>query len=86
MKCLPDLLFGGGRSWMGGGCSGTVNGNIVERFFRRDYNEQEDGCKLTWHTFWTPSMTEGSAGRLVEDAIRAREGGAPDGAFVPASE
>jgi hypothetical protein len=34
---------------MGGGCSGTMNGNVVERFFRRDYDEQEDDCKLTRH-------------------------------------
>ena len=61
---------------MGGGCSATMNGNVVERFFRRDYAEQEDDCKLTWHAVWTPSLTGGSDDRLVEDASRAREGGA----------
>ena len=53
-----------------------MNGNVVERFFRRDYAEQEDDCKLTWHAVWTPSLTGGSDDRLVEDASRAREGGA----------
>jgi len=28
-----------------------MNGNVVERFLRRDYGEQEDDCKLIWHTF-----------------------------------
>ena len=51
-----------------------MNGNVVERFFRRDYAEQEDDCKLTWHAVWTPSLTGGSDDRLVEDAVRAREG------------
>jgi hypothetical protein len=58
---------------MGGGCSGTMNGNVVERIFHRDYDEQEDDCTLTRHTVWTPAPTGGSAGRLVEDAIRAGE-------------
>jgi hypothetical protein len=51
-----------------------VNGNVVERFFRRDYDEQEDDCKLTRHTVWTPSLTGGSDDRLVEDAVRAGDG------------
>ena len=71
---------------MGEGCSRTMSGNVVERFFRRDYDEQEDDCKLTRHTVWTPAPTGGSDDRLVEDASRAREGGASDGAFIPASE
>ncbi len=50
-----------------------MNGNVVERFFHRDYAEQEDDCKLTRHTVWTPSLTGGSDGRLVEDPGRARE-------------
>ena len=58
---------------MGGGCSGTMRGNIVERFFHRDYGEQGDDCMLTRHTVWTPPLTGGNDGRLVEDAVRARE-------------
>ena len=58
---------------MGGGCSGTMRGNIVERFFHRDYGEQGDDCMLTRHTVWTPALTGGSDGRLVEDAGRAGE-------------
>jgi hypothetical protein len=69
---------------MGGGYFGTMNGNVVERFFCRNYDEQEDDCKLTPHTDWTPSLTGGSDDRLVEDAIHAREGAA-DGAPAPAS-
>ena len=51
----------------------AMNGTVVERFFRRDYDEQEDDCKLTRHTVWTPSLAGGSGGRRVEDAGRARE-------------
>jgi len=51
----------------------AMNGTVVERFFRRDYAEQEDDCKLTWHAVWTPSLTGGSGGRRVEDAGRAGE-------------
>jgi len=58
---------------LGRGCSATMNGNVVERFFHRDYAEQEDDCKLTRHTVWTPSLAGGSDDRLVEDAVRARE-------------
>jgi len=36
---------------MGGGCSATMNGNVVERFLRRDYAEQEEDCKSTWQPF-----------------------------------
>jgi hypothetical protein len=56
MKCLPDLLFRNGRSWMSMGRSGTMNGNVVERFFRWGYDEQEDDCRLTRHAVWTPSL------------------------------
>jgi len=53
---------------MGGNCSGTMRGNTVEHFFRRDYDEPENDCKLTRHTVWTPSLAGGSGGRRVEDA------------------
>ena len=48
-----------------------MRGNIVERFFHRDYGEQEDDCTFTRHTVWTPSLTGGNNGRLVEDASPA---------------
>jgi len=49
-----------------------MNDNVVERFFRRGYDEQEGDCKLIRHTVWTPSLT--GEGIAAEDAVRAGEG------------